>query len=61
MVLVGRFVGKRPLGRPRWRYEDNIKMDFQDVRWGSMNWIVLAQDMGRCQALVDAVINFGAS
>jgi hypothetical protein len=42
-VLVGKLEGKRPLGRPRRRWEDNIKMDLQEVGWG-MDWIELAHD-----------------
>ena len=49
--------GMRPLGRP-WRgWEDNIKMDLQEVGWGGMDWIYLAQDMNRWRALVNAVMN----
>jgi hypothetical protein len=55
-ILVGRPEGRRPLGRPRRRWEDNIKMDLQEVGWG-MDWIELAQDMDRWRALVNAVIN----
>jgi hypothetical protein len=54
-ILVGRPEGRRPLGRPRSRWEDNIKMD-QDVGWG-MDWIQLAQDRDRWRALVNAVMN----
>jgi hypothetical protein len=43
-VLVGRPEGRRPLGRPRRRWEDIIKMDLQDVGWREMNWIDMAQD-----------------
>ena len=43
-VLVGKSAGKRPLGRPRHRWEDNIKMDLQEVGFGSVDWIELAQD-----------------
>jgi hypothetical protein len=43
-ILVGRPEGRRPLGRPRRRWEDNIKMDLQEVGWGGMDWIELAQD-----------------
>jgi hypothetical protein len=43
-IVVGRPEGRRPLGRPRHRWEDNIKMDFQDVGWGGMDWIDMAQD-----------------
>jgi len=56
-VLVGKPEGKRPLGRPRSRWEDNIKMDLQEVGCGGMDWIELAQDRDRWQALVDAVMN----
>jgi hypothetical protein len=48
---------ERPLGRPRRRWEDNIKMDLQEVRCGVMNWIELAQDRDRWCALVNAVMN----
>ena len=56
-VLVGKPEGKRPLGRPRHRWEDNIKMDFQEVGCGGTDWIDLAQDMDRWRALVNAVMN----
>ena len=55
-VLVGKPKGKRPLGRPSRIWEDNIKMDCQKVRWG-MDWIDLAQNRDRGQALVDVVMN----
>jgi len=54
-VLVGKPEGKRPLGSPRHRCEGNIKLDHQKVVWG-MNWIDLAQDRDRWQALVNAVM-----
>jgi hypothetical protein len=56
-VLVGQPEGKRPMGRPRRRWEDNIKMDLQEVECGGMDWIELAQDRDRWQALVNAVMN----
>ena len=55
-VLVGKPVGKRPLGIPRRRWEDNIEMDHQELGCGSMDWIKLAQDRDRWLALVNAVM-----
>jgi hypothetical protein len=57
-VLVGSPEGKRPLGRPRRRWEDNIKMDIQEVGGGCGDWMELAQDRDRWRALVSAVMNF---
>jgi hypothetical protein len=57
-VLVGKPEKKRPLGRPRRRWEDNIKMDLQEVGGGRRDWIELAQDRDRWRALVGAVRNF---
>jgi len=54
---VGKPEGKRPLGRPRRRWEDNINMDDQQVEWESMDWIELVQDRERWRALVNAVMN----
>ena len=56
-VLVGKPGGKRPLGEPRRRWEDNIKMDLQEVGCGIMDWIELAQDKDSWWALVNAVMN----
>ena len=56
-VLVGKPEGKRPLGRPRGRWEDNIKMNLQEMGYGGMDWIELAHDRDRWRALVTAVIN----
>jgi hypothetical protein len=56
-VLVGKPEGKKPLGKPRRKWEDNIMMDLQEVGWGGMDWIDLAQDRDSWQALVNAVIN----
>ena len=56
-VLVGKLEGKRPLGRPRRRWEDNIKIDLQEVGCEGMDLIELAQDVDRWRALVNAVMN----
>jgi hypothetical protein len=56
-VLVGKPEGKRPMGRPRRRWENNTKMDVQGVRCGGMDWIELAQHRERWLALVNAVMN----
>jgi len=56
-VLEGKLEGKRPLGRIRSRWEDNIKMDLQEVGCGDMDWIDLAEEMDRWRALVDVVMN----
>ena len=56
-VLVGKPEGKRPLGRPRRRWEDNIKMDLQEVGRGYEDWMELAQDRDRWRALVCTVMN----
>ena len=54
---MGKPEGKRPLGRPRPRWEDNIKMDLLEVGWGVIDWIDLAQDRDRWRALVNTVMN----
>ena len=56
-VLVGNSEGKRPLGRHRRRWEDNIKMDLQEVGCGCTDWIELGQDRDRWRALVNGVVN----
>jgi len=56
-VLVVKPEGKRPLGRPRRRWEDNIKMDLQEVGCGGMDWIEVVQDRDRWWALVNTVMN----
>jgi hypothetical protein len=56
-ALVGKPEGRRPLGRPRRRWEDNIRMDLREVGWGGMDWINLAQDRDWWRALVNAVMN----
>jgi hypothetical protein len=60
-LLVGKPEGKRPRGRPRLRWEDNIKKDHQEVGCGVMDWIELAQDRDRWRALVNAVMNLWVS
>ena len=60
-VLVGKPEEERPLGRPRHSWEDNIKMDLQEVECGDMDWIELAEDRDRWQALVNAVMNLQVS
>ena len=56
-VLVGKREAKRPLGRPRRRWLDNIKMDLQEVGYGGMDWTELAQDWDRWRALVNPEMN----
>jgi len=57
-VLVGKPEGKRLLGRPRRRWEDNIKMDLQEVGGSCVDWMELVQDRDRWRALVNMVMNF---
>jgi len=54
---VGKPKGKRPLGRPRRRWEDNIKIDLQEVGCRDMDWIEMARDRDRWRALVDVAMN----
>jgi hypothetical protein len=56
-TLAGKSDGKRPLGKPRRRWVNNIKMDLREIGWDSMDWIDLAQDRGEWRALVNTVIN----
>ena len=58
-VLVGKPERKRPLGRPRRRWEDNIKMELQEVGRGCGDWMGLPQDTERWRAFVSTVMNFG--
>ena len=58
--MVGKPEGKRPLGRPRRRWDDNIKMNLHEMGWG-MDWIYLAQDRDRWRGLVNAVMNLRVS
>jgi hypothetical protein len=57
MILVGKPGGKRPLGRPRRRWEDNVRMDLREIGWGGVDWIDLAQDRDQWRALVNTVMN----
>ena len=58
-ILVGKPKGKKPFGRPRRRWEDNIKMDLQEVGRGCGDWMRMAQDRDRLRALVSTGKNFG--
>jgi hypothetical protein len=58
--LVGKPEGKRPLGRPRHKWEDDIKMDLRETEWDVMEWIDLAQDRDQLRALVNMEMNFQA-
>jgi hypothetical protein len=57
MILVGKPEGKRPLGRPRRRWMDNIRMDLGEIGWDGVSWIGEAQDRDQWWALVDTVMN----
>jgi hypothetical protein len=56
-ALMGKPEGKRPLGRPRHRWEDGIRMDIREVGWGSVDWIQLAQDRNQWRALANKAKN----
>jgi hypothetical protein len=56
-IVVGEPEGKRPLGKPRRRWVDNIKIDLEDGGWGDVDWIGLAQDRNRWRAVVNSVLN----
>jgi hypothetical protein len=56
-VLMGKPEGKRPLGRPRRRWKDGIRIDLRENGWGSIDWIQLAQDRDRWRALVNTMMN----
>jgi hypothetical protein len=57
MVLMAKPDGKRPLGRPRRRWEDGLRMDRGEIGWGCLDWIQLAQDGDQWQAVVNTVVN----
>jgi hypothetical protein len=57
-ILVGKPEGKRPLGRPRHGWVDNIKIYFREIGWFSMDWIDMAEDTDQWRALVNTVMNF---
>jgi hypothetical protein len=57
MILVGKPEAKRPLGRPRHRWVDNIEMDLREIGWDGMDWIDLAQNRNQWRALVNTVMN----
>jgi hypothetical protein len=59
-LFVGKPEGRRPLGRPRRRWLDNIRTDLVEVGWGDVDWIGLAQDKDRSRAVVNSVLNFRA-
>jgi hypothetical protein len=56
-ILVGKPEGKRPLGRPRHRWADNIDMDLKEIGWDGVDWIDMAEDRDQCWALVNTVLN----
>jgi hypothetical protein len=56
-ILVGKPEGRRPLGRPRCRWVDNIKIDLREIGWDVVDWVDLAQDRDQWRALVNTVMN----
>jgi hypothetical protein len=56
-ILVGKPEGKRPLGRPKRRWVDNIKMDLREIGWDGVDWMYMAQDRDQWRALVNTVLN----
>jgi hypothetical protein len=56
-ILVGKSEGKRPLGKPKHRWVENVKMGLREIGWGGMDWIDLAQDRDQWRALVNTVMN----
>jgi hypothetical protein len=56
-ILVGKPEGKRPLGRPRHRWEDDIRIDLREIGWGGIDWIDLAQDRDQWRAFVNTAMN----
>jgi hypothetical protein len=56
-VLVGRPEGKKPCGRPRHRFDDNIRRDLQEMGWGGLDWINLAEDSVRWRVLANVIMN----
>jgi hypothetical protein len=60
-ILMGKLESKRPLGRPRRRWVDDIKMDLREIGWDGMDWIGLAQDRDQWRALVNTVMNLRLS
>jgi hypothetical protein len=59
-LLVGKTEGKKPLGRPRRRWVNNIRMDLGEVEWGDVDWIGLAQNRNRWRAVVNSLLNLRA-
>jgi hypothetical protein len=56
-ISVGRHEGKKPLGRPRHRWKDNIRMDFKEIGWEGVDWMHLVQDRDQWRALVNTIMN----